>query len=388
MRGSLAGTLLAVTGDDADAGDRVLRFVTLHGWAPLRSAAQRHGITGCLWSAVRAAGLDDVADSHPIRAAHFADLGRHLRTLSDLAAIDNDLRCAGVDFCAVKGPVLAEVVYPRPDLRSYVDLDLVVAPAGLSGALSALERSGWELLDQNWPLMHSLRIGQVRLRARSGTVLDLHWHLLSKQSRRADFGLGRSTWAPHLRWVQVGTAKVRTLDPVMTLIHLGVHAALTGGHRLVWVKDIDAAVRNEAPGWDEVCRRAALAKAGPPVALMLGRARSLLGTPVPDDVLRELVPEPRWRTLTALTDRLAPVSRGRGGASAGRLVARSARSDGRASVRELRRRTLSVVRPATGGSRRSSAWLFDPTDGRSLTFPAGDAAARRAYLDLVAEQDG
>ncbi|MBA2390850.1 MAG: nucleotidyltransferase family protein, partial [Geodermatophilaceae bacterium] len=260
-----------MTADPVQAGDRVSDCVARHGWEPLVAAAHRHGVTGCLWGAVRAGGLEGVAGAEPLRTAHFDSLGRHLRTLSDLAVIEDCLRSAGVEFCVVKGPVLAEIIYARPDLRSYVDLDLVVLPADLAAALSSLEQAGHVVLDCNWTLMQRLRIGQVRLLTPAGTMVDLHWHLLNDQTLRSEFALDRARWVPGLRRVRVGTASVQTLDPVMTLIHLGVHGALAGGHRLVWIKDVEQSVRNESPDWDQVCRAARAAGAGPPLALMLHR---------------------------------------------------------------------------------------------------------------------
>ena len=45
---------------------------------------------------------------------------------------------------ALKGPLLAERIYPEGALRPSVDLDLLVAENDLGRAVAALERAGWE----------------------------------------------------------------------------------------------------------------------------------------------------------------------------------------------------------------------------------------------------
>ncbi len=63
-------------------------------------------------------------------AAVHAALGRHQRALADLGCAHTALTSADVPFLVVKGPAVARW-YAEPSLRSYVDLDLVVAPADL-----------------------------------------------------------------------------------------------------------------------------------------------------------------------------------------------------------------------------------------------------------------
>src|SRR5205085_2726171 len=57
------------------------------------------------------------------------------------------------------------------------------------------------------------------------------------------------------RSVTVDGVEVRTPDAVDTLIHLALHACLAGGGRFVWLKDIEQAVANDRPAWEEVVRR-------------------------------------------------------------------------------------------------------------------------------------
>ena len=288
------------------------RYVTPHGIAPLHRAAVRHRVIGCLWTALRATGLAERPDAALTREAYTSALGRHLRTLSDLELVLDVLGGYGVAPLVLKGPVLAEVVYRRPDLRAYVDLDVLVAPAEFPVALSALERAGCTIYERNWPLVRDRLLGALRLATPAGTVLDLHWHVFYERPLREALPVNLAVVRGRARTVELAGRRVRTLDGLDTLVHLALHAALDGGDRLVWCKDIEQALLYRAvPDWDLVAARAGEWHAAPAVALMLGRARRVLGVPVPRSVLRGLVPDRGWRALVRMAEVVPPTRKTR-----------------------------------------------------------------------------
>ncbi len=356
------------------------RYVGRRGVGPLHDAAVRHRVIGCLWTALRATGLADRPDSADTREAYTSAVGRHLRTLSDLELVTDVLAGYGLAPLVLKGPVLAGAVYRRPDLRAYVDLDLLVAPAEFPVALSALERAGCTVYERNWPLVRDRMLGALRLSTPAGTVLDLHWHLFYERELRSATPVDLAAVRGRARTVELAGRRVRTLDGLDTLVHIAVHAALDGGDRLVWCKDIEQALMYRAvPDWDLLAARAESWHAAPAVGLMLGRASRVLGVPVPRAVLRGLAPDPAWRALVRLAEALPPTLAA-GRPSPARVVARSARAGGPASRRELTRRMAAMLRSGRGRER------FDAMDPASAVYPAGGAAERRAYLDAVRKQ--
>jgi len=74
------------------------------------------------------------------------------------------------------------------------------------------------------------------------------------------------------------------------LLTLAFHAARSDGHRLVWLKDVERSVAVEDPDLDELVRRAHAFRCAPSVGLILARARWLLGTDVPDEIIRAMTP--------------------------------------------------------------------------------------------------
>jgi hypothetical protein len=125
---------------------------------------------------------------------------------------------------------------------------------------------------------------------------------------------------------------------------------------------------------------------------MLVRARRALGVPVPAALPRRLAPDAGWRAACRFADLVSPPARGSGSArpSIGRIVARAARADGRASRRELARRVAGRVRTTVtrAGHARDPERLFDPADHESAAYPAGGAAGRAAYLAAISGPAG
>jgi hypothetical protein len=173
--------------------------------------------------------------------------------------------------------------------------------------------------------------------------------------------------------VDLGGHPVPTLDPADSLIHLAVHAALSGGDRLVWIKDIERAVVIRRPDWEELVARSREWRVNGPVGVMLHRARVLLDAPVPRHVPKSLIGARRYRLVERI-DRRWPVEASRGGPAPGRVMPR-------------------VIGYGVGGGAavllRRALRHFDPREPwRSSPFtPAGDANDRDAFLAAVSATD-
>ena len=169
-----------------------------------------------------------------------------------------------------------------------------------------------------------------------------------------------------------------TLDAVDTLLHLCVHATLSGGDRMIWSKDVERAIAVDAPPWDEVLRRARSWRAGPSVAIALDRARRQLGAPVPDAVLRDLYASGIRRTITTAVDRSRPPERSVGEMSAAVLWSQVCRASWGDTFRAARLRA----------SRRSrNVWRGEGSDDVPLFRETGDPSDETGYLRDVSDAD-
>jgi hypothetical protein len=350
----------------------------------LVSMAVHHGVAGYVRLAAERS-----ADPSALVALDRAGLGdicrtqfaRHVQLSSELLALGDRLTQSRIPWAAMKGPVVSEELHRRPDLRSAVDLDILVAPERLGEAIRALQDGGCRLLERNWPLARAVRPGQLHLRSPAGTTIDLHWQVIhSQRARRGSASLTEDLLA-RTRVAQLPGGGVPTLDEVDTVAHLCVHAAQSGGDRLIWLVDIDRALARTSV--DQVADRALELRVGPMVEVMLRRCRGVLGTPVPDRYLRRLVSEPAWRVVSAASALLPQVHRARGGGSVARLVARAARSDARTSLRETASRAAAWLGHGTTAATSGTRDLWDPHDPESMFFDVGEPDGLDTFVAAV-----
>ena len=342
--------------------------------------ASRHRVAPFVSRALRTARLTPSPEaSAELDRTHAHWAAVHLLALEDLRTLGDVLGGADVRFLVIKGPVLAEHHYPSPDLRAYDDLDVLIAPGDFESAIAALEGAGLDLVDRNWELIRGEGRAQLHLQLPLGTLADVHWSLLNRGTVRDAFDVPTDALMANARELEIAGMSVRTLDAEDTLLHLCVHATLSGGDRLIWSKDVERAIVVDAPAWDEVIRRARSWRAGPSVAIALDRARGQLGTPVPDAVLRDLYGSSVRRAITTGVDRWRPPERSIGEMSAAVLWSQVCRAGWGDTFHALRGRATRRSRNVLQGADPDDAPIYRPT---------GDAADETGYLHDVSEPEG
>jgi hypothetical protein len=340
-----------------------------------------HGVEACVHLSLRSVDAIPQETRDQLEQAYFVALRSHACALHDLAIAAEALERARVPWLTFKGPVLAEHVYGRADLRAYGDLDLLVSPSRLRDAVRALEAAGGKLLDRNWHLALRHMRGQIHVLLPAGTIVDLHWHLLNDPEVRTAFPADVHDVLDRARTVEIRGDAIRTLAAEDTLVHLALHACTSGGNRLIGCKDLEQAVRRGPVDWPAVVTRAHEWHAGQATAVMLIVASRALRFEVADETIRALSPGPVWRRLARVADRLAPVEAWDGGGSLARDVCRSTRRDDWASTYALARRFASFVK----AGRRTGPHEVDrdPTSPGSLLFAGSDERDRAAYFAAV-----
>lgn len=348
-----------------------------------RANAAWHRVDPWAWLAIRGTRLADTPAGSDLRRRYDYGVARHLRMVDDLRLLATALGAAGIRYAVFKGAVLAELAYPRPDLRAYNDLDVLVAPAAFAGALDALQAQGCQLLDRNWRLLCREGAGQIHLLTPLQTVVDLHWSLLNTPANRGQFPIATRTLLERSAPRAVREISVPVLDPVDMLAHICLHACLAGANRLCWLKDIAQVIATMDVGLDDVAPRAARWRAQLPIGLALARAAAVFDIQIGEQVTRDLLHDRSWRWLAAGVDRAFPPYRTHAGGSVNRVVARAAGASGAATwANLLRRSTLATVK---GGPMRTEhhAWEVSDDDPRSARFAAGSLAE---YLSFVEAQ--
>ena len=282
--------------------------------------------------------------AHPGLAALEADrlraMATHLHACGVIEQLAHEL--ADLAWAVLKGPVFSEVAHPVPGLRSYNDVDVLVAPESLREVCRRLHLAGWLLVDYEDMLAAKHPPGEMHWVSPTGVLVDLHWSITNMPSRRRLFEVPTAELLGRRVPVVLGPTAVWTLDPCDTFVHACLHAAQSGANKLVYLVDVDGLSRRVSD-WDEVVARARQWRATSQVCLVTRRARRVLRTELPVDLDARLgVPWP-VRGLLALTDRMAPVPGARQNAGVARLVARAVRTSTTETVRVLSRSAASAA---------------------------------------------
>jgi hypothetical protein len=358
--------------------------------AELPRAARYHGVGAAAHLSLREARLPaDTAQA--LAEQHQRAVLWHLLMAGQLARVATALEAIAIPWVALKGPIVVETLYPRTDLRQYLDLDVLVPPARFADALDALIGLGGTLIEHDWSsVLHELK-GELNVALDSGGVVDLHWNLLYDAELRDQFAWDHDALLARRRWVPLRDGStVPTPDATDTLLHLLVHACLAGGQRLGWMRDIQRAA---AAGIDheELVVRARAAGVDLCAGVMLHRVRRTLGLDdVPSLLDEALARGDRWTDLIASFERIRPASAWHGGQLSGHIVIGSTRRTSGGSRQQLVRRVrqeLSVLRhePDHPWRRRVRRRPIAPS---VLSLQPGDDASpyRSAYLRAVTAQ--
>ena len=146
-------------------------------WDALLPLAELHSVQGLV--ARRLAPLETAAIPATARERLQTQIrAQHLFTLSLTADLFRILQCfsdAHVDTVLVKGPVLSQVAYGDPSVRSYVDLDLLVCHRNIQSASNRMMEIGFHP-EVSEAIIRAGKIPGEYLFRRPGTqrVIELH----------------------------------------------------------------------------------------------------------------------------------------------------------------------------------------------------------------------
>jgi Uncharacterised nucleotidyltransferase len=210
-----------------------------------------------------------------------------LALAAELAAVIGLLHDAEIPALAVKGPMAAALCYGDLGLRTFSDLDVLIAPEHVRAAKQLLQQRGYAPQFALTTAWHDRLVGtgseELFRHADGRRLVDLHWALLP---RGYSFTPGAGGLFAHRRSVRVGTRDVPTLGNEATLLFFLLHGIKHDWNSLAWLTDVAEFVRRE-PTLDWAAVMAWSAKPGPRrmVDVGLSLAHELLGAPVPEALL-------------------------------------------------------------------------------------------------------
>ena len=275
-------------------------------WQAVLDAAEAQDLIPALASAVAALPGPTVPAGIRGRLARGAAAAgtRHLVMTAELGRVLRRCRAERLDVIVLKGPALAETVYPTPVLRPFSDLDLLVRPADrlrMDAVLRDLghrrvaDEHSWEF-DVAWD-------GATVYETPAGVRVDLHWMLITEPRFACGQDAQQAVWQRAAPLAVAGEAALG-LHHEDLLLHLATHLAVH--HTLVGLlRGWDIALLldrcGDALDWDAVLARAAAWRVRQALFFVLRGVRATFGAPVPTAVLAALRPRsPRAVLLAAL----------------------------------------------------------------------------------------
>jgi hypothetical protein len=220
-------------------------------WPDVCDLALQHGLGPFLLWQVQQAGCADALGAVllPLRAARARGGVQSLLVRRTRRRIHAALTQAGIACLWLKGSALAETVYPAPELRPMVDVDLLVSYTQREAALHVLEKIGYRLLPQLFDGTEALK-HHYALQGSEGDKLlvELHFRLLGAADRLLPVQALDWFWQQTMVFGDTGggEAEMATLRPEAHLLYLAAHALLQHGEadlRLLRFFDLDRLLR-------------------------------------------------------------------------------------------------------------------------------------------------
>jgi putative nucleotidyltransferase-like protein len=274
--------------------------VTGLNWAMILRLAEAHCVVPLLAAAVLAdmvknVGPDAVADLK----GRFRDSGqRGMSFVIELRSLLACLKSAGIRCIPLKGPVLMLGSYRKIGLRHFDDLDLLVAPTDVPGAVAALAKlgyTGWDI-HEHWIASHINTESEHQLACKErGFIVDVHW-ALGRKYFTVPMGFDE-LWRRTGRTKLIGSP-VPDLSPEDAIIYLCYHGGRHLFGRLSWLCDVAATVAAHPElDWETLMAQATRMGARRLTLLGLLLAREMLQCALPDSVNRSIEDEPALGTL-------------------------------------------------------------------------------------------
>ncbi len=289
--------------DDSLEWNRVLETIATESLGPAVGLACKNDPSGRVPPVVRERVRRDLLEA----------TARHLVLSGELARLLKSFERERITVIPLKGPALAETLYPDPAIRPCSDLDLLIRREHLERVDELLQRLAYQRVADAHSFRFDVAYDHATLyAAASGVHVDLHWSLLSEPRYSWDERAAASLWdrAVRLRLAGEDALGLGPEDLLLYLtMHVAVHHSLTG---LLWLYDVFLVLERSAStlDWEAVTTRASRWRVRTAAYFALREVQRLFGARVPAALMDGLEPRgPRTAALAWLVRHRAPSQR-------------------------------------------------------------------------------
>ncbi|OGO04186.1 MAG: hypothetical protein A2Y73_05215 [Chloroflexi bacterium RBG_13_56_8] len=267
-------------------------------WGEVFQAVSQHGLLGLTHRYLeewKSSGYPPEEFRGWVREAYRRRAIRMALMYREIGRVLSQLTESGLEYLVLKGPVLAQRVYPDPGLRTFNDLDLLVRERDWTVAHEALVGMGFKSLEnlaQPPPkLVPQAVLYEQKYQHPQGELwVEVHYGDLLNTGLASRDVEGFWERAERLELEGVPLCALSLTDQ---LIHLCAHAHYHGYTRLNWFSDLAFLLRDHGAriSWPQLIETVRREEAQVPVFYTLVFLQALLGVPVPADVLCEIRPD-------------------------------------------------------------------------------------------------
>ena len=265
-------------------------------WAELIRLAQAQGVGPLLLRRLQEASVGSFNQEilTPLYTERNEVAVHYVLAAKARSQVQATLSRSGIPCLWLKGIVLAESVYPRPELRPMVDIDALVPFERRREALELVQSAGYsfesrQLFDGLDDLKHHYYLESSVYRP---IRLELHFRLLGTMDRILRVEDQQWFWHDVEEIEGIDGDGMQALAPEPHLLYLCAHAVLQHGEadvRLLRYYDLDRLLAARADfDWDLLIEGAVRMRWTYAVERALTLTQDFFGTSLPDGILTEL----------------------------------------------------------------------------------------------------
>jgi hypothetical protein len=280
----------------------ILRLAEHHGVLPL---AARNLIEQC--GVENRRGLPREVE-RSLRSAYEANLRRNLWFTAELARVMQHFERRQLRALPYKGPLLAQLLYRDPGLRSFSDLDFLISPADFDRAKQALAEIGYRPSVQLNSAVESPAVERLWLRtgyersfdgAAGKNLIELQWALLPHfyaLDMRAEDMRVQDLLARAGKTI-VGEREMPCLSPEDSVLVLCLHAGKHLWTRLIWLSDVAETLRIQTIDYSLVLSRARALGIARILGVSFWLVKNLLRAEIPEPAEEMIASDPQVPVL-------------------------------------------------------------------------------------------
>lgn len=165
---------------------------------------------------------------------------------------------ANIPVLILKGADVAATMYPRPDLRYFGDVDLMIHPKDLAATVALLEHSGYSYMQEyRFEAISKQRAGFVYVKAVAAGYLMIELHVSPHSNELGVSFTVADIWA-RARQIHVFDTAVLGMGLEDLLLYLCWHYRSHSFERLIWLYDVATVLQrcHDQLDWDLLYRLA------------------------------------------------------------------------------------------------------------------------------------